>query len=31
MKVLEKHALIYGYFIHARESLSLEKSNYMNE
>lgn len=31
MKVLEKHAVVFGYFIHARESLSQEKSNYMNE
>jgi hypothetical protein len=31
MNVLEKHALVFGYFIHPRESLSLEKNNYMNE
>ena len=31
MKVLEKHAVIFGYFIHKRESLSLEKNNYMNQ
>jgi hypothetical protein len=31
MNVLEKHAVIFGYFVHARESLSHEKHAYMTE
>jgi hypothetical protein len=31
MKILERHAVLFGYFIHARETFSLEKHNYMTE
>jgi hypothetical protein len=31
MKILERHAVLYGYLIHPRESFSQEKHNYMTE
>jgi hypothetical protein len=31
MKILERHAVLFGYFIHARETFFLEKHNYMTE
>jgi hypothetical protein len=31
MKILERHAVLYGYLIHSRESFSQEKHNYMTE